>query len=531
MPLDADRLRGTELFAGLPDEDLRWLATAGEERILAGGEVLFSDGDPADTFYVLLDGELLFTAVRGGREQLLTRHTRRKTDPVAPDKTVTAGGDAAPPDADHDGKPPAAHHFTGEMPLLCGTGYVATATAVGRTVLAAYRKPAFLEMLTRFPQVGAVMLPVLAWRIHLVEIQARRTAVLEALGTLAAGLAHELNNPTAALVRSASALSTLLPELSGGAASWGALATPDERTLLTNLVDAATTEPSRVRDALELADATDELADWLTGHLTAPPPLSPPSSPAGVPTAGAEELAEELADHGIGPDRLEELAAGVRPAVLPAALDHLARLLAARRLAGEVGTAGARIADLVAATKAYTDVDRAPVRDIDVVDGLEATLTILAAKLRAVTLRREYAPGLPRVCVRPSELNQVWTNLIDNAVDAMTDAPGLAERRLTVATRREGRWVVVEVRDTGPGIPEELRPRLFQPFFTTKDVGRGTGLGLHLAREIVEERHGGCLDVVSRPGDTRFSVRLPLDGASQPSTPSSSSSSSREWTR
>jgi signal transduction histidine kinase len=172
----------------------------------------------------------------------------------------------------------------------------------------------------------------------------------------------------------------------------------------------------------------------------------------------------------------------------------------------EIGQGAGRITELVRALKEYTYLDRAPIQAVDIHAGLDSTLVILRSKLRDVTVRREYASDLPRVQARGSELNQVWTNLIDNAIDA-TNGKGT----VTLRTRRDDEWVIVEIEDNGSGIPEEALPNLFDPFFTTKAPGKGTGLGLNISHNIIVQKHQGRIDVSSQPGRTRFVVRIPLD--------------------
>jgi signal transduction histidine kinase len=478
-----DLLRGIELFAELDDDQLAWVAKAGTQRTLSDGDVLFEDGDPARHFYVLLSGELLITKMIDGKEQVYGRHSA-----AAGGGTAAAAGDGTGPTAD---KPLAAHQYTGELPLLAGGGYVAKATAVGDTELMVYDKPAFLEMLTRFPQICRVLLPVLAWRIRSYEARASRAAMLEGLGTLAAGLAHELNNPAAAMVRAVAELRDSVHDLTDWAVCWGGLASPEEQLLLTRVRDGVagyeTTRPPR--DELEAADASDEISDWLAEH--------------GV--SSADEIGVVLVDHGLRMSTLSPLAEALEPKTLAPAIGWLGRSLQVTSLIGEIAAAGSRIATLVDSTKAYTNLDRVPQRDVDLREGLEATLVMQRPKLSGVRIMRDYA-DLPPIVAYPSELNQVWTNLIDNAADAL-DGQG----KLRICTRAEGKWAVVEICDNGPGIPPDVLPMLFQPFFTTKDVGKGTGLGLHLSRDIVMHRHNGCIDVTSVPGDTRFTVRLPLE--------------------
>jgi signal transduction histidine kinase len=466
-PVTGARLRGIELFAGLDAERLDWLAAAGTRQVLRDGERLFDDGQHAEHFYVLLAGELLLSKRIDGREQIVGRHF---ADPAA-----------APHAAD---KPRAAHQYTGELPLLAGGGYVAAATAVGPVELLAYDRDTFLRMLERCPEICRVLLPVLVWRIRSYEAQAGRRTMMEGLGTLAAGLAHELNNPVAALVRAAAEFDRTAAELAGAATGWGATALAGERAALDRLANPAAAHPDP--DPLAAAEAVDAVSDWLAA--------------AGIP--GAADLAPALAT--ITTSGLDELAAAVREEVLEVAVRLLAGRLSARALAADAQAAGRAISALVASAAAYSDLGRAPDREVDVVEGLEATLRVLAPTLAGLDIVRDYAP-LPRVTAHLGELNQVWTHLVRNAAEAMG---GRGELRLV--TRREGPCAVVEVRDSGPGISPDLLPRLFQPFFTTKDIGHGTGLGLHLCHEIVAIRHSGSIEALSVPGDTRFIVRLPV---------------------
>ncbi|KAB8192733.1 cyclic nucleotide-binding domain-containing protein [Nonomuraea phyllanthi] len=475
MPAPAwlrDRIARIELFAELSREQLDWLAGTGAVRELADGEVLFVEGAPADAFYVLLDGEIVVTKVVGGRDQVLARHV----------------GDTLE------------HQFVGELPLLTSDEYLATALAVGPARVVAYGKDAFFDLLERCPQVCRVLLPVLARRINAMERQAGRSRMLEGLGMLAAGLTHELNNPAAAALRAARELRVLGPRLAAAATAWGRTGEEAELRLVERFQ--AGLAPRSAPDPLAEAEAADDIADWLAEHgLDGTGDLDG----AGDRTHLLDDLGDDLAEHGVDRAALDELAAGLRPDALAAALAYLAPALRARALAGDAAEAAERVVELVRRTSAYTNLDRAPQREADLREGLDATLALMAPRLRDIRVRREYG-GVPDLQAFPSELNQVWTNLIGNAVDAMG---GTGE--LTISTRREGGHAVVEIRDNGPGIPDEVLPMVFQPFFTTKDLGKGTGLGLHVSMDIVARRHGGSMEVDSRPGDTRFVVRLPLD--------------------
>ncbi|MFI8088849.1 ATP-binding protein [Streptomyces sp. NPDC086080] len=472
-----ETLRSLELFARLTEDQLDWLTSVSRPVVHQDGEILFRDGDEATHFYVLLDGGLVVSKVVDGREEILTRHFAHDM-----------------PSEQHDNKPSAAHRFTGELPLLTEGGYVATVAASGTTTVLAYPKAVFLEMLARCQGVAAVLLPVLAWRIKSSEFQARNRATVEALGTLAAGLAHELNNPAAAVARAAEDLGEAIDPLIATAQDWGAAASAGERAAFDRLIDelARTADPLD-SDPFAQADALDDIEDW--------------AGDAGASRPGL--LASGVADLGLGLDWLRTRLAGVGEEALPAALDHLAAVLETRALTAQLRAAGPRISQLVAATRDYTNLDRAPEQQFSVTEGIDATLIMLRAKLARVKVVREYAPGLPRLTGYPGELNQVWTNLVDNAVDAMD-----GEGTLRLGVRAEGGCLVVEVADTGQGIPEETLPRIFEPFYTTKDVGKGTGLGLHLSYRIVTRRHRGSITARSLPGETRMTVRLPLGGPS-----------------
>ncbi len=457
------RLRAVELFAGLTDEQLRWLATQGSRRGLADGTVLFEDGEEGAYFYVLLSGELLITKVIDGQENVMSRH-------------VAHPGGPGP-----DGKPSAANQFTGELPMLVGGGYVAKGTAVGRTELIAYDRSTFFAILARCPQVCQVLLPVLAWRIRSYERLSGRGALLEGLTTMVAGLMHELYNPVAAAIRAAGELTATTPSLIDWAVRWGQEATPADRVALARMT---------IRDCPGDATLGSEIAGEITDILAG----------RGVPSPA--ELALVLADYGVDPGQLAAL--GVRPQSFEAAVSFLAYSLQVRELAAEAHEASRRVAGLVESARTFANAGRTPRQEADITEGLEATLVMHAAKLSGITVLRDYAK-VPPVPGNPAELNQVWGNLIDNAADAMD---GRGELRLRVF--RETGSAVIEIGDNGPGIPADKLSRLFQPFFSTKDIGRGTGLGLYLSRDIVVHRHHGSIDVTSVPGDTRFSVRLPL---------------------
>jgi signal transduction histidine kinase len=322
-----------------------------------------------------------------------------------------------------------------------------------------------------------------------IESTARQRASLITLGTLAAGLAHEINNPAAAVTRAADALEaacqTLLSSLSQ-------LATDNISARQFAALDTLRREISpevAVPDPLALADLEDALSSWLTSRGIAREwMIASPLAAAGVDLGWCERAATVLPG----------------PALQPG-LEWVASTLSAATLLSEIKESSRRISELVTAISSYSQMDRASMQHIDVTEGLESTLVMFGHKLGGgVTVVRDYGTDVPRIEAQPGELNQVWTNLIDNAIDAM-DGAGT----LRLAARAEGEDVVIEVGDTGPGMPPEVAARAFEAFYTTKDVGKGTGLGLDIAQRIVVERHGGTITIDSRPGDTVLRVRIP----------------------
>ncbi|NIR43869.1 MAG: PAS domain S-box protein [Gemmatimonadetes bacterium] len=329
-----------------------------------------------------------------------------------------------------------------------------------------------------------------------VEEELRQREKMAALGKLSAGLAHELNNPAAAAGRAAGQLVEMLDELLSatvrlartglGSDGWAQLS--DRYTEFGRRSDQALG-----LSALEASDREDELLSWLEGHGVEEP----------------WEIASTLASAGVRDEDLEEIAGALPADGLAEAIDWLDKALDARELAGTVVRSSRTMSELVSAVKSYTHMDRAPVDYVDVHAGLEDTIRILGHKLKkGIEVVRRYDRDLPRARSGGSDLNQVWTNLIDNAIGALGD-----RGTITIQTRRDGDHIVVEVIDDGPGIPQEIQNRIFEPFFTTKEVGQGTGLGLDIVRRIVGGRCGGSVDFSSRPGETVFRVRLPVDEA------------------
>jgi signal transduction histidine kinase len=457
--MQAADLRPLGLFDGLTDGQLAELVQAGTEVLVEPGVDLFHEGEHADCWWVLVDGVIQLRR-RAGREEMVVGRMD------APGQW--AGGFRA---WDENG-----------VYLATGRGM-----AAGRVL----RVPA--EVLRErsdawFP-FGGHLIEGLFRTARTIESNARQRDALVTLGTLSAGLAHEINNPTAAAARSVDALEetcrTLLSslhQLAEGDIS------ADQFTALDSLRLEIEPTGRGVVDPLAVADLEDALSTWLADNdVERDWAIAPALAAAGVDVQWCER------------------ASAVLGSALEPGLEWVASTFSTSTLLGELKEATRRVSELVGAVRSYSQMDRGSVQRIDVTEGLESTLVMLGHKLRGgVTIVREYGPDVPRIEAYAGELNQVWTNLIDNAVDAM-DGQGT----LTIATRAEGDGVMVEVRDTGPGMPPEVVARAFEAFFTTKDVGKGSGLGLDIARRIVVERHGGDIEIDSRPGATTLRVRLP----------------------
>jgi signal transduction histidine kinase len=461
-------LRSIEIFADLREEQLQWFTSNTQEYTLAVGDVLLHEGDPADKLYVLLEGEIRGRPESGGTD--------------APGFVVRAG------------------QVTGLLPFSRMTRFQMTARATAASWLLGLHKDYFQEMLQRIPELLPRLIGVMADRIREYSRAEQQRDKLSALGKLSAGLAHELNNPASAAGRAAEGLreamqdlrktNKLLDDDSLSCEERSALASLEDK-----LLDRLTSKPGLdvpKRDALEQSDMEQELASWLDRHNI----------------ANASRLASGLVEAGVDRASLEKLGVRYRADVLSHILARVVSSVGAERLTREIEASTGRISELVRAIKEYTYMDQAPEQEVDVHRGIESTLTMLKFRLkRGVEVKREFDPNLPRIFARGSELNQVWTNLIDNAIDAMG-----GKGALTIRTFRELDFILVEIIDNGPGIPESVRPHLFEPFFTTKGVGEGTGIGLDTVYRIVRAHHGE-VSFESQPGRTSFQVRLPLKRA------------------
>jgi signal transduction histidine kinase len=463
--LSADELRKLFLFEKLSDEQLAWLSEHGWVIEVPGGTTLLEEGAPAEVLVILLNGAMTLSRKVGEDELEVSR-----TDQVG----VYAG---------------AMQSYVQDRP---DQGYTGTVRVLSDARFFVLRSGDFAWMMrTWFPMAIHLLEGLFLGMRNTQRIVGQRQKLL-ALGALSAGLTHELNNPAAAAVR---ATSTLRDRVAGMRHKLAMLAHDElDPRMLGLLVDVQEDAVKAVADApkltaLEESEREDELNDWLDEHE--------------VPNGW--ELAPIFVGAGTTTEFLDKLAAAAPPAMLEGAIRWLAYTLETELLINEITDSVTRISTLVAAAKQYSNMDRAPHERADLHLGLKSTLVMLGSKLEGIEVVKDFDRSLPPVPIYAGELNQVWTNLIDNAVQAMN-----GHGTLTVRTSLDGDCARVEIGDTGPGIPANIRQRIFEPFFTTKPVGQGTGLGLDISYRIVAGRHGGDITVESEPGNTRFIVRLPL---------------------
>jgi signal transduction histidine kinase len=467
--LTPTELRTLFLFEKLDQAQLAWLVEHSEVFEVPAGHNLVEQGEPAEHFYVLLTGSLAMSRLVGG-------------DPVEILRTEQRGVYAG-----------AVQFYLGDQ---VDQTYTATVQATSDSTFLALRAREFVTAFRDWYPMAVHLLQGLSIGLRNADAVVGQRERLLALGKLTAGLTHELNNPAAAAGSAANALSERIAGMRDklGMIAEGTL----DRTHLQKLVTTQEAFVEKARTAPELspiqaADAEEALVDWLDDH--------------GL--RDGWDLAPVFVAGGLGPADLDAVAAAAPEGGLEGAVRWLAYTVETESLLREIVDSTHRISALVQTAKQYSQLDRAPHQWTDLHEGLDATLTMLAPKLTGVRVGKQYDRSLPPVPGYPAELNQVWTNIIDNARDAMGGSG-----TLTVRTARTDDCAVVEITDTGPGIPPEVRKRIFEPFFTTKPVGQGTGLGLDVSYRVVVNRHRGDLRVESEPGHTVFQVRLPLRSVS-----------------
>jgi signal transduction histidine kinase len=461
MTIDAatlQKVRSAPIFATLTDAQMECIEP-GDVVEYPAGTVLVAQGDRFPFFGVLLEGELRLVRDYGKQEILMA--------------VIKAG------------------NYVGEVTLLLDIPSPSS-VRVGKAVrLLRLSADDFWRMLSLCRSVAKEIFQSAASKMRNLEGYSQQREKLASLGTMAAGLAHELNNPAAAARRAAAHIGQTTEKLQGFLCPLSKTLDYDAWQLLLAVADEASQRIAQAPklDHLERSDYEEKMAAWLEARNV----------------ASSWELAPTFVNAGVDPSSLEKLAGKLPPASHTYALGWLEARLNLKMLLTQIEQSTGRIAELVKAVKSYSYMDQSPMQEIEIHEGIESTLTMLGHKLKNVTLTRSFDRSVPRIMAYGSELNQVWTNLIDNAIDAVKGTG-----KICVGTCQEDNQLVVEIVDNGPGIPADVQSHMFEPFYTTKPIGSGTGLGLIISNRIVADRHGGEIEFESKPGETRFKVRLPI---------------------
>ena len=447
-------------FADLPEDQIEWFISQAQEYRFKAGDVLMNAGDPADSMFVILEGQIQARGEFAGETMTIT---------------VDAG------------------QVTGRLPFSRMKTFTFGTRALTDCRILRFPESKFHDLVQKMPVLTERLVGMMTDRVRETTRREQQRDRLAALGKLSAGLAHELNNPASAAKRASSQLRDILQKIRDAAHELGRRdLTPTQKAEIERLEACIIKDKDSPLDTLAMSDLEEQLDSLLRSHGQ----------------NDLWQLAAGLAHRNIQPDVLESLFAEFDPATARAALVRIAAVAEVYGLLDEIESSAARISDLVLAIKEYTYMDQAPVQNVDIVKSLESTLTMLNHKLKkGITVQREYGRVPFLVNSFGSELNQVWTNIIDNAIDAMN-----SQGELRVRTYRDDSCVVVEIGDNGPGISPDVQTHIFEPFFTTKGVGEGTGLGLDTVQRIVK-KHRGSIQVNSKPGETVFQVLLPLADA------------------
>lgn len=455
--IETSELLRAPAFADLPDEQISWFISHSEELKYKAGDTYSRQGDPADAMFVVLEGQLELRGEIAGETFVFSLNP----------------GDV-----------------TGALPFSRMKQFTVSGRALTESRVVRFPAALFPDLVQTMPELAKRLVGLMSDRIRETTRLEQQRDRLAALGKLSAGLAHELNNPASAATRATSQLRTILKKIKDASVELGRRdLTSEQRAEIEKLETSFIQANEPPPNPLTMSDLEEQVDSLLRSHGQ----------------SDLWQLAADLARKNVKPAALESLFEVLGAATARAALVRIAASLEIANLLNEIESSTSRISDLVRAIKEYTYMDQAPVQNVDIVKSLETTLTILNHKLkRGIVVHRDYQRLPLLVNSFGSELNQVWTNLIDNAIDAMA-----GKGELTVRTFREDDCVVVEIRDNGPGISPEIKSHIFEPFFTTKGVGDGTGLGLDTVQRIVK-KHKGSVQVSSQPGDTRFQVWLPL---------------------
>jgi signal transduction histidine kinase len=455
--VDKSELLRVPVFADLPDDQIAWFISQSQEMHLKAGENYSRQGDPADAMFVILEGQLQGRGELGGE---------------------TVVFDLSPGDV------------TGILPFSRMKQFTVGGRAETDARALRFSSSLFPELVQKMPELTQRLVGLMSDRIRETTRMEQQRDRLASLGKLSAGLAHELNNPASAAKRASSQMREAVKRIKDASHELGRRdLTPAEKAEIEKLEVSFAQRDDPPPDVLTISDLEEQIDSLLRSHGQ----------------NDLWQLAADLARKNAQPDELESLFAAVDSDTARAALVRIAAVLEVANLLNEIESSASRISELVGAIKEYTFMDQAPIQNVDIVKSLETTLTILNHKLKhGVVVQRDYK-GVPLLVNSfGSQLNQVWTNIMDNAIDAMG-----GKGELRVRTYREDSCAVVEMSDNGPGIPPEIKTHIFEPFFTTKGVGEGTGLGLDTVQRIVK-KHRGTIQVTSKPGDTRFQVWLPL---------------------
>jgi signal transduction histidine kinase len=456
-----ESLRQTPLFSGLDDYALERLIAMSREFTLKPGEYLIREGEMGDSMYIILDGKLQVRKQAGDGEIVVAER--------------------------------GSGEVLGEMSVLDQAPRFASVLALEPTRVLQIDQETFMALLDWSPSAARAILRTFAQRMRSSQALLQQREKMASLGTLAAGIAHELNNPAAAVKRSAAQLRDDLRRLEDLTVQLDGLDVPPEQSRALSELRAQIDDNARQvhnLDAITRADFETEIQEWLEEHA--------------IPESW--DVAPRLVALGLNRERLEQLDGSFDAKTLPLVIEWAAARGSGIALLDEIADSAERMSRIVQAVKEYSYLDQAPLQEVDIHTGLENTLTILRSKWKqGITINRNYQRDLPKVEAYASELNQVWTNILDNAIDAMK-----GEGELTLCTYSEPDHICVELCDNGPGIPPDVLPHIFDAFFTTKPVGQGTGLGLHISYNIIVLKHHGRIAVESKPGYTCFKIALPL---------------------